>query len=395
MEPEQYIKIIEGIRKGKTFDGFKEENGNLLQRTSRQKTWREVVLKGFTEEIMREAHNNPLAGHFGKNKTIEKIANRYYWPRMRDEITAYVASCYICQTMGRRKKNNPNYPIIVTNMWERVGIDFIGPLRITPKGNRYIITAMDYFSHWPEAKAVPEATAEQAARFIYEELICRHGIVTTIQTDQGTHFKNELIKGLVEKFKIKHHFITAYHPQANGLIERFNGTLKQTLAKISEETYDWDNYVAQALFAYRSHKVASIGVTPALMNYGRELRLPGQYSNQMTVWDRIEYMVSRVPILRESVIPALKRAKEKDQQRHKINQTTFEIGDQVMIAIENRRPLAAKVDGPVTLIRKYNNGTYAYEQPDRTISKAINGDRLKLFKHRLNMEPIVVIETDI
>jgi transposase InsO family protein len=66
--------------------------------------------------------------------------------------------------------------------------------------------------------------------------ICRHGIVNIIHSDQGTHFVNELISALVERFDMKHYRITAYHSQANGLAKRFNGTLKRTLTKISEET---------------------------------------------------------------------------------------------------------------------------------------------------------------
>ena len=95
---------------------------------------------------------------------------------------------------------------------------------------------MDYFTRWPEARAVPYANAEAAARFIYEEIICQHDIVNVIYTNQGIHFVNELLKELVEKFQMKHHRVTAYHPQANGLVERFNGTLKKTLSKICEET---------------------------------------------------------------------------------------------------------------------------------------------------------------
>ena len=75
---------------------------------------------------------------------------------------------------------------------------------------------------------------------------------------------------------MKHHKITAYHPQANGLVERFNGTLKKTLVKICEETNEWDQFIAPALFAYRSSKVDTIGLTPSMMEFGREMKLPSE-----------------------------------------------------------------------------------------------------------------------
>ena len=197
---------------------------------------------------------------------------------------------------------------------------------------------------------------------------------------------------LVEKFNIKHHFVTAYHPQANGLIERFNGTLKNTLTKIGQETDDWDDFIAPALFAYRTHHIDSIGATPAFVDKGRELRLPGQMNTRQTIWERLVHIVTNVPIIRAEVIPQLLKAKQRDKQRHHVKPTTFQVGDQVMIHRESRRPLELKWTGPVTIIRKYDNGTYAYELPTKEVSKAINGDWLKLFKGRQDMVPIVVIE---
>ena len=131
---------------------------------------------------------------------------------MHDEIKRYIESCHVCQMQGKQRRNNELNPILPTGPWERVGIDFVGSLPLTSQGNRYIITAVDYFTRWPKARAVPQVSAQQAAKFIYEEIICRHGIVDVIHSDQGMHFVNDLIKRLAEKFDMKHHKIMAYHP---------------------------------------------------------------------------------------------------------------------------------------------------------------------------------------
>src|ERR1044071_5444173 len=120
------------------------------------------------------------------------------------------------------------------------------------QGNRYIITAIDYFTRWPEAKAVPQANAQNAAKFIYEEFICRHGTINIIHSNQGTHFVNETINDLMKRFDMKHYKVTAYHSQANGLVECFNGTLKKTLTKLIEESDQWDDLIPLVLFVYRS-----------------------------------------------------------------------------------------------------------------------------------------------
>ena len=73
---------------------------------------------------------------------------------------------------------------------------------------------------------------------------------------------------------MKYHKITAYHPQANGLVERFNGTLKKTLAKLHEESDQWDELIPPTLFAYRSSPIESIAVPPAFLEYDQTLRYP-------------------------------------------------------------------------------------------------------------------------
>jgi len=142
------------------------------------------------------------------------------------------------------------------------------------KGNKYILVITDYLTKWPEAKALPEATAENVVEFIYRDIICRHGCPGVILSNRGTHFKNKLVDGLCEKFKIKHKLSSPYHSQTNRLVERFNRTLCETLAKISEEENQWDEHIEPALFAYRMIKHGTTKKTPFFMMYGRKAILP-------------------------------------------------------------------------------------------------------------------------
>jgi transposase InsO family protein len=106
---------------------------------------------------------------------------------------------------------------------------------MTKKKNRYIIVAMDYFTKWPEARATKRDTAEEVIKFLYEDIICRHGCPRKIISDRGTHFDNKMVDLLTKKFEIKHNLSTSYHPQTNGLVERFNKTLCESLAKLQED----------------------------------------------------------------------------------------------------------------------------------------------------------------
>ena len=131
---------------------------------------------------------------------------------MRKDIETYVKTCKQCQMRGKPRGDNELHLIGVKKPFYQIGIDFVGPLPRTKKGNRYIIVAMDYFTKWPEAEAVKEASAKETAEFIMDNIICRHGCPKKILSDRGSHFNNDLITKLTKKFEIKHNFSTPYHP---------------------------------------------------------------------------------------------------------------------------------------------------------------------------------------
>ncbi len=238
--------------------------------------WKQPVQVAKNDEkdaLLYLYHADPLSGHVGKDKVYQKIRKQYYWPGMYKDVAEFVRSCHQCQFFAQKDLPIPTGTVEPTGPWERVGMDIIGPLPQTNEGNRYIVTAIDYHTRWPEACALKEANAEQVAKFLYEDIICRHGIIDKIHTDQDTHFVNQIIEQLTNKFHFRHHRVTAYRPQANGLVEAFNGSLKKTLAKLSEGIEDWDKFISPALFAYRTSTVKTIGVAPDLLTYGRSLRL--------------------------------------------------------------------------------------------------------------------------
>ena len=144
-------------------------------------------------------------------------------------------------------------PIEVGEPFERIGIVFVELLKKTRRGNKYILVVTDYLTKWLETKAMKDATATNVVKFIYKVIICRHRWPKIILSDRGTHFKNKLVEELCEKFEIKHKLSAPYHPQTNGLVERFNCTLCESLAKVSERENQWDEHIEQVLFAYQKN----------------------------------------------------------------------------------------------------------------------------------------------
>ncbi len=170
---------------------------------------------------------------------------------------------------------------------------------ITRRGNHYIVTVIDYFIKWSIAKALKEATEKAVSKFIYQKIICEHGCSEVLQSDQETHFINRVIEDLMEKFRIKHRLFSPYHPQTNGLVERFNQMLCEKLAKLSEETDNWDKFVDPVLIAYRMTKHSATGVTPFLLTYGREAVLPIDETKLLTIHERMMSIVEEIPHIRE------------------------------------------------------------------------------------------------
>ena len=226
---EDMLKIL--LKESK---GYKVKHGILYKETKDEKTLK-VLKEDEIDTVMFIMHNHETGGHFGKDTTYEKIRERYYWKGMYKDIEEYIKTCDACQRRGRKGGKGYLNPIKVGKPFERIGIDFVGPLARTKKGNKYILVITDYLTKWPEAKALREATAENVVEFIYKDIICRHGCPGIILSDRGTHFRNKLVDGLCEKFEIKHKLSSPYHPQTNGLVERFNRTLCEALAKVSEK----------------------------------------------------------------------------------------------------------------------------------------------------------------
>ena len=196
---------------------------------------------------------------------------------------------------------------------------------------------MDYLTKWPEAKPTKEATAASTVDFVYEDIICWHGCLGIIQTDRGTHFNNQLLEKLLEKFKIEHLMSTPYHPQTNGLVKWFNRTLIEALSKAAAQHLDeWDKYVAPMLFSYRTSKHATTRLFPFFLVYGREAKLPTddtKIEEEPSLVHHLAQQLDELPIWRKEtqIQIAYEQQKQKDRYDEKISLgTQFQIGDLVL-----------------------------------------------------------------
>jgi len=163
-------------------------------------------------------------------------------------------------------------------------------------GYRYIVVAMDYFSRWSETRPLIHANAQQVAKFIYKEIICRFSAPRVLQNDRGTHLVNEVIQKLTNKFQIQHNLSSPYHSQSNGLVECFNRTLCEGLAKVAETINDWDTYIQLVLFSYWTRELRVTGQPPFTLFYGKNPVLAMDSPNKrQELIERLLEITDKVP----------------------------------------------------------------------------------------------------
>src|SRR5215216_5852692 len=316
---------------------------NLLHKRTRDGDKR-VILPEQVEIILYNLHKDMTGAHLGGDATFEKAKERYYWPQMYEDVRKYIQQCDNCQKRGSSKRKELLQPIKVKAPFHRVGIDIKVPLPRTSQGNRYIIVAMDYFTKWPEAKPIPDIKSETVAKFIFDEIICRHGVPDELLSDRGTSFLNKVVDALCEKFQTKHRLTSAYRPQTNGMVERFNRTIGECLAKlIADKEKEWDEYVESVLFAYRTMKHNTTGYTPFYLLYGRqatlpiELKIPTELSDDKNfkdaLMDRLFKIINQLEDDRQIALDQIKDDQRKQKDRYDISATAeqFKIGDKVLV----------------------------------------------------------------
>lgn len=236
-----------------------------------------VVPKGRQEEVLSFHHGQPGEGHFGVNKTLKRVRQGFYWSTCRRDVEAFCQSCDPC--IARKgppgQGRAPLQQYQVGALMDRVAVDILGPFPRTPRGHRYVVVAMDYFTKWPEGVAVPDQEAATVCEVLIDGIFSRFGVPAELHSDQGRNFEAKLFMEMCKQLGIHKTRTTPLHPQSDGLVERFNRTLGAQLALVvAKDQKDWDLQLPLVLMACRSATQETTGCTPALLMLGRELRTP-------------------------------------------------------------------------------------------------------------------------
>ncbi len=251
-------------------------------------------------------------------------------------------SCLECRvaTKPRRGARPPLQPITVSRPFQTVGVDIM-TLPLTRQGNQYVVVLMDYFTKWVHAVPIPNQRTETIARALIEHVIITHGVPEALLSDRGTNLLSNLMTELCQLMGMKKLNTTVVHPQTDGLVERFNRTLKSMLRKHSAKYGpEWDQYLPYLLFAYRTKVHESTGESPFFLLFGRDARLPTEtaLTQPRTPYqvDLKDYRTEVVSGLSEAWELARKKVKKAQQhQKNQYDKTTtapqYKVGDRIFV----------------------------------------------------------------
>ena len=244
-----------------------------------------IVPQQYRTLVMKLAQESVMAGHLAIKRTMQKVLSEFYWPGINSDIKRFCQSCDICQRTipkGKIVKAPLGKMPRIDVPFRRVATDLIGPLKpVTYNKNRYILTLVDYATRYPEAVPLASIDTETVAEALVS-IFSRVGNPHEILTDMGTQYTSAVMKEVSRLLSFKQLVTTPYHPICNGLVERFNQTIKKMLMRMcAERPKDWDKYIDPLLFAYREAPQESLGFSPFELLYGWPVRGPMQILKQL------------------------------------------------------------------------------------------------------------------
>ena len=211
-----------------------------------------IVPYSLRQKVLAELHDGPLGGHLGGDKMYSRLKQRFYWPGSTTDVKHWCATCSTCaaRKTSATHKRAPLHTIQSGYPMQIAAVDIVGPFPDSPNGNRYILVAMDYFTRWAEVYAIPNQEASTVAEKLVNEFFLCFSLPEQLHSDQGRQFESSLMKEICRLLGIHKSRTTPYHPQSDGLVERFNRTLLSMLATSSREhPSTWESHLPKVCMA--------------------------------------------------------------------------------------------------------------------------------------------------
>ena len=388
----------------KDFERLIIENGVLKrkflwQEDGVEQIWHQTILPTkLRRGILRLYHDQPTTGHKGWKATWRRVGRRFHWFGLRTFCQTYVKTCDKCQAaQSRYGSRAPLRTVKNYAPFSRIAMDI---MKLTPaeyRGEKYkaILVVSDHFTKWAEAYPLQDETTERVAHLLWERLFSKVGWPEELHSDRGTEFESGLVKELAALAATDKTATCAYHPQADGQVERLNRVIQEMLRSFCDKNpTSWPKYLDAVMCAYRSAVHTATGFTPNRMVFGNEIRLPqdlmtGFAPNEVPqeaakyVAELRSHLDSAHHIARQTLHAAFRSAKRQYDQKAK--ERAFQVGDAVWyydptLHLGEKAKLTLRWGGPYIVTQVLNANAYKIQLNSRTRPKYISIQRLKLYK---------------
>lgn len=327
--------------------------------------------------------------HSGCFKTFDNLRTRYYWPGYHIHTNKYVAECTVCQKYRSSPLAKPPLEHFKPSRpFDVIQCDVVGPLETTARGNKYILVITDIFSKWVEAFPLPAVTSRDFVDILVKHIVSRFGIPRQIHTDQGTNFTSRIVEDFCRSMNIAKTRTTSYHPEGNGVVERFNKTMKEMLKKCFNTEENWDLYLPYLLLVYRNTTHETTRCSPSEILFGRRLPMPCDHFEELhspIYSDASQYMIKDQKQVKKFWVSSKKNMEKSfdKMERFRKSQDFDPIAPGKMAWLNNPIKHTSKFSqnwlGPYKIISRRGQ-VYTIEDRNQMTS-IVNRSRLKEFKN--------------
>ena len=328
------------------------------------------VPSSLRQTIFRALHSSPIAGHPGRDATLELVKRNYYWPNLRSNIEEWIRFCDTCQRTKplRKKPHGELKPIdVAPGPWKVVTTDLVTDLPLCD-GYDSIWGCTDKHTKMIHLAPTVKTLDSEGANHLYLDRVWKlHGTQDKIITDRGPQFASYHTKELHKHLGIQTALSTAYHPQTDGQSERTNQEVEQVLrAVVSFHQDDWVKWLPIVEFALNNRYKKALKTTPFFANYGFHPHI-GSLPRIDTPYPSVEDFVKNLQTIQKDTEVALKQAAEDMKRfydRHRLPTPEYRVGQKVLLDnadLSINRPsrkLAEKRSGPFKITERI--GTHAY-----------------------------------
>lgn len=283
-KPSWYSVLVNKVKgNADKFVDFKVEDGNLYKFITARDIpydsrfeWKLIPAVEKIPKILEENHD--ACFHPGYDKTLARIRQRFYWPRMTVDIRNYVKQCGTCKEV--KAASVPLVPEmgsmkLANRPWQMISADFIGPLPRSRRGNQHILVVSDYFSKWVMIQPVKSVGSSALCTILRDQWFLKNSVPEIIITDNGSSFLSKEFKELIDRFGITHWLNSRYHSQANP-VERVNRTINAAIRTyVKEDQRCWDTKLPEMETILNTSVHSSTGFTPFFITHGHEMAEAG------------------------------------------------------------------------------------------------------------------------